>query len=402
MELLERPELRGLPVAVCGSAELRHGIVLAKNDVAKRAGVKTGMAVWQAREICANLVPLAPHMSKYLDYSRRARDIYRSYTDRIEPFGIDECWMDMTGSTALFGSGERIAEELRERVKKELGVTVSVGVSFNKIFAKLGSDYKKPDAVSAFTRGNYRERVWPLPVEELLYVGRSTSRRLRAMGICTIGELASTDYSVLALRLGKMGEALWGYANGMDLSPVLRESESYAIKSVGNSTTTPRDIKDDADAKKVIYCLADSVGSRLRADGFLTGGVEIWVRDTELRSFIRQRALERPTMLSSVIARESLSLFRRSYDWRLPLRSLGVRAIRLMPITTPRQLCFYEDDVKLRRLEALELSIDSLRRRYGYRSVMRGLDMADDSLPFITPDESREAGPSMYEMRPQR
>ncbi|MDO4566047.1 MAG: DNA polymerase IV, partial [Oscillospiraceae bacterium] len=268
VELLERPRLRAFPVAVCGSAELRHGIVLAKNELAKRAGVRTGMAIWQARERCANLRVLEPHMPRYIEYSRRARDIYRDYTEFIEPFGIDECWLDITRAAPDFESGARLAEEIRARIKTELGVTVSIGVSFNKVLAKLGSDYKKPDAVTVFTREDFRALVWPLAVEELLYVGRATSRKLRSMGINTIGQLAAADPAVLRLKLGKMGELISSYARDADSSGVMRDNESDPVKSVGNSTTTPRDIACDADAKKVIYALADSVGTRRREGGF--------------------------------------------------------------------------------------------------------------------------------------
>lgn len=283
VECLYRPELREKPVVVGGDPEQRHGIVLAKNGIAKKFGIKTGEAIWQARQKCSFLVALPPDFKKYLRFSRRAKEIYSDYTDQIEPFGIDEAWLDVTGSSGK--TGEEIAQEIRQRIKDELGVTVSIGVSWNKIFAKLGSDYKKPDAVTAITRNNYRDIVWPLPASDLLYVGRATESKLKGVGINTIGDIALSDAKFLKSRLGKWGEYLWSFANGLDSSPVVRAGDEAIIKSIGNSTTTPRDLVNEEDVKMVVYLLGESVASRMREHGFKARTVALYVRDNELRSY---------------------------------------------------------------------------------------------------------------------
>ena len=239
VECVHRPELKEVPMAVCGDPENRHGIILAKNELAKQYGVTTAETIWQAKRKCPQLVLVAPHHDEYAHYSRLVNEIYQQYTDRVEPFGIDESWLDVTGCEELFGDGVTIAETLRRRVREEIGLTISVGVSFNKIFAKLGSDYKKPDATTVITRENFRQIVWPLPVGSLLYVGRAAQESLRRIGVTTIGELAQAEQKNLQLALGKLGEQLWVYANGMDESPVHRTDEKREVKSVGNGMTFP-------------------------------------------------------------------------------------------------------------------------------------------------------------------
>ena len=240
IELLHHPELRGRPLAVGGDSEARHGIVLAKDMIAKKAGVKTGMALWKARQVCPNIVFVPPRMDIYLRFSRLAHQIYADYTDCQEAFGIDESWLDVTHSASCKGDGLMIAQEISRRMKEELGVTVSIGVSWNKIFAKFGSDYKKPDAITVISPENYQEIVWRQPVEDLLYVGRATKRKLNGYGIMTIGQLAETDPELLHRWLGKMGYVLSMFANGQDQTPVNHEAYDVPIKSIGNSTTTPR------------------------------------------------------------------------------------------------------------------------------------------------------------------
>ena len=264
IELLHRPELRGKPLAVGGDPEARHGIVLAKDQFAKKAGVKTGMALWQAKQVCPDIVFVPPRMDLYLRFSRLAHEIYGDYTDRQEAFGIDESWLDVTESCSLKGSGEKIAEEISRRIKKELGITVSIGVSWNKIFAKLGSDYKKPDAITVINQENYKNIVWPLPVEDLLFVGRATKKKLNKLGIYTIGALAETDSDILKIHLGKVGMILSYFANGNDNTPVCHQDENAPIKSIGNSTTTPRDLTTETDVSIIVWLLAESVSARLR------------------------------------------------------------------------------------------------------------------------------------------
>ena len=327
------PELRDKPLAVCGSQEERHGIVLAANYIAKPYGVKTGMAVWQARQRCPHLVMLPPDMGEYIRFSQMAREIYEDYTDQIEPFGLDENWLDVTGSVGMFGSPMTIAREISDRMKFELGITCSIGVADNKITAKLGSDYKKPDAITRIERDNYREVVYPLPVEDLLYVGPATSKKLRGLGISTIGGLAQAPLDTLTRKLGKMGTVLQTFALGLDPSPVQKSSHIPNIKSVGNSATTPRDMTCDSDVELMLLLLAESVASRMRELASRCTVVEVYIRDVELNSFCRQRKLEVPTCSSDEIAQTACDLFRQNYRWVRPLRSITLA--QLMFLTFP-------------------------------------------------------------------
>lgn len=401
VELRTRPELRGRPVAVCGDVELRHGIVLAKNEPAKKYGVKTAMTIWEAQRLCPGLVLLPPHMDRYIDVSRKVRAIYEQYTDQVEPFGIDECWLDVTGSTHLFGSGAQIADLLRQQIKQWEQVSVSVGVSFNKIFAKLGSDMKKPDAVTLLTRDNFKQKVWPLPVEALLFVGRATAEKLRSLGINTIGKIAATPIEVLQSALGKMGSVFWRYANGYDDSPVRRCGQSMPAKSIGNSTTTPRDLINNDDVKQALYSLSDTVATRMREQLLRCQVVEIWVRDNQLHGMVRQHKMSHPTCLTHTIAQEAFSLFLAHYDWRLPIRSIGVRVSALTPMDEERQTDLFLDEHDLACREKLALSVDELRRRYGYKAVLSGIALSDQTLPALSPEECREQGAGMYDMTPQ-
>ena len=395
IECLHHPEIRHLPVAVGGDVEARHGIILAKNELAKRAGVKTGEALWQAKQKCPDLVIVPPHYQLYLRFSRMARAIYAEYTDLIEPFGLDEAWIDVTGSS-VFGDAVEIAETIRNRVKFELGITVSIGVSFNKIFAKLGSDYKKPDAVTVFGKDDYREKVWPLPVEELLYVGSATTRKLHARCIRTIGDLAQTDPSLLHSWLGKMGYVLHAFANGNDPSPVAPLGEEAIIKSIGNSTTTPRDLTCEEDVNIIFYVLAESVAARMRENGFRAKTVQISLRDTDLFSFERQCKLESPSCLASELHDAGMRLLRDHYRFRKPLRSVGIRGMDLVPIQTAMQLNFFEDPVRREKRERLEVAVDELRRRFGHAAVSRTVTMCDPSLGTINPKDDHTIHPVGY------
>ena len=395
IECLHHPEIRHLPVAVGGDVEARHGIILAKNELAKRAGVKTGEALWQAKQKCPDLVIVPPHYQLYLRFSRMARAIYAEYTDLIEPFGLDEAWIDVTGSS-VFGDAVEIAETIRKRVKFELGITVSIGVSFNKIFAKLGSDYKKPDAVTVFGKDDYREKVWPLPVEELLYVGSATTRKLHARCIRTIGDLAQTDPSLLHSWLGKMGYVLHSFANGNDPSPVAPLGEEAIIKSIGNSTTTPRDLTCEEDVNIIFYVLAESVAARMRENGFRAKTVQISLRDTDLFSFERQCKLESPSCLASELHDAGMRLLRDHYRFRKPLRSVGIRGMDLVPIQTAMQLNFFEDPVRREKRERLEVAVDELRRRFGHAAVSRAVTMCDPSLGTINPKDDHTIHPVGY------
>lgn len=396
VEAQRHPELRNKPLAVCGSQEERHGIVLTANYIAKPRGVKTGMAIWQAKQCCPDLVVLPPDMSEYIRFSKMAREIYEDYTDQIEPFGLDESWLDITGSVGLYGSPMTIAKEIRERVKFELGITLSIGVANNKITAKLGSDYQKPDAITRIGQDNYKEIVYPLSVEDLLYVGPATAKKLRAIGISTIGRLAECPVDVLTYRLGKMGVILHRFANGWDISPVQKSDHVPNIKSVGNSATTPRDLVCDEDVHLMLLLLAESVATRMRELASRCTVVEVYVRDTDLRSFTRQRKLQAPTNSSTEIAQTAFELFRANYYWERSVRSIGVRGSGLVEAGVGVQLSLYESDIKRDKWERIDKTVDSLRQRYGYLSVQRALMLTNPQLGLINPKDGHTVHPVGY------
>ena len=396
VECQRRPELRQKPVAVCGDPEARHGIVLTANYVAKPKGVKTGMAIWQAKQVCPDLVVLPADMGEYIRISRMAREIYERYTDQIEPFGLDESWLDVTGSTELFGSAMDIAREISDRIKFELGITASIGVSDNKITAKLGSDYQKPDAITRIERDNYKDIVYPLPVGDLLYVGPATERKLRSIGIKTIGQLAQSSPGLLEYKLGKMGMILHTFANGLDVSPVRRSDHIRAIKSVGNSATTPRDLVNDDDVRLMLYLLAESVACRMRELASKCTVVEVSVRDSELHWYSRQRKLAVPTCSSAEIAEVAFDLFRRSYLWTQPVRSIGVRGAGLVDGSVGIQTSLFDNDKRRSAWERIDVTVDELRRRYGYMSVRRAITMADPLLGGINPKDDHTVHPIGY------
>ena len=262
VETALNPEYRGVPMAVCGSVEARHGIVLAKNEIAKKFGVQTAETVYSAKKKCPGLVMASPHYDEYEKYSRAVNDIYRQYTDAVEPFGIDESWLDVTHSERLFGSGLEIAERIRREVKEKLGITVSIGVSFNKAFAKLGSDYKKPDAITVIDENNFRDIVYPLPANTLLYVGEKTKTVMSRLGIKTIGDIANADLALLRLHFGKMADVLHSYALGEDDSPVLSEEMRAERKSIGNGFTFKHDLVSIEEIKLGIEYLAEELGQK--------------------------------------------------------------------------------------------------------------------------------------------
>ena len=373
VEMLHHPELDGKPIAVVGDPEARHGIVLTANYIAKRMGVKTGMALWQAQQFCPSIVFLPPRMDLYIRFSNLAHEIYAEYTDKIEPFGIDECWLDCTETTGIKGEGLTIAKEISARIKYELGITVSIGVSWNKIFAKLGSDYKKPDAITVFSRENYKEILWNFPVADLLYIGRSTRKKLYKLGIYTIGGLAQTDPTILEQHLGKMGLIIYSFANGWDDAPVAVEGYQAPIKSIGNSTTTPRDLESDLDVWIILMALSESVSARLRENGFMCNVVEVSIRDNGLYHFTRQRKLKHATKITDEIAQTAYELFKANYNWEHPIRSLGVRGSDLVTADVPIQLDLFMSQERREKQEKMDRTVDEIRRRFGYYSVQRAV-----------------------------
>lgn len=387
IECQARPELRGKPVVVGGDEEARHGIVLAKNLIAKRAGVKTAMALWEARKACPGLVVVPPDYRLYMDVSRRAREIYYDYTDRVEPFGPDEAWLDVTGTRRCLGlSPAEIAREVSERMVAELGISVSVGVSWNKIFAKFGSDYKKPDAVTVITRENYREVVWQAPVRDLLYVGPATERKLHSSGIDTIGQLACASDELLRNRLGKMGFVLRSFARGQDATEVKPYDRDAAdvmreIKSYGNGLTAPRDICDPQSAKAYVWMLAESVAQRMREGRARARTVSVGARVADdLCTRSRQRKLPVATDVTLEVARAAWGLLRElePLDASHPLRGIHVRASDLEPADADLQASLFDPMPRRTEMRELDASVDDLRRRYGNKCVVWGAQLVDE------------------------
>ena len=325
VEMAEREELKSVPMAVCGDETERHGIVLAKNELAKALGIKTAMTVWEAQTICPNLVKVPSDMQKYRRYSTVVRKIYEDFTDKIEGFGIDEAWLDVTHSQMLFGGGMEIAKSISERVRKETGLTVSIGVSFNKVFAKLASDMKKPNGITEISYENYKEVVWKLPVGELLFVGKHTVPVLNRFNIFTIGDFARSDSDFIFKHFGKNGLTMHTYANGEDDSPVKNTLDDEEVKSVSNSTTLSDDFTCFDEIKTTLYELVESVCFRCIKQGLTyPKTATIWVRDNELQSFTRQKKLYRPTVVISEIYKEIAKLLNDNYVWNKPIRSIGV------------------------------------------------------------------------------
>ena len=378
------PELSGKCVAVAGNQEERHGIILAKNELAKSYGVKTGEPIWQAKQKCPELVTVPPHYEEYLKHSKAARKIYSDYTDKIEPFGIDECWIDITGywRNGKQADGKAIADEIRERVKSELGITVSIGVSFNKIFAKLGSDMKKPDATTVITyegKDCFRDKVFPLDVGELLYVGKATKKRLNQRGIFTIGELAQTPISKLQSWLGKWGQYLWVYANGLDISPVENDGNKPLVKSVSNGTTSYRDLENDNDVKIITFALAESIASRLRAIHSKCGAISISVKNNKLYTYSKQKKLHIPIDDAYEIAKIALSLYKESYNWAAgnPIRAISICVSELYDIYSDYQTSIFENSDTSKKHENLNKTVDRLREKYGYTCIRRAIVISD-------------------------
>ncbi len=365
VEMIARPELRDVPMAVAGDAKVRHGIILAKNEPAKKYGIKTAEAIWQAQAKCPDLVLVDAHHEKYEFYSRKLREMYSEYTDKVEPFGLDECWLDMTGMVSDYDEAEQVALEIRSRVREEFKLTCSVGISFNKVFAKLGSDYKKPDATTVFSDAEWQDKIWPMPVADLLFVGKHTAEKLAKINIKTIGDLARADGDYISRYLGKAGVMLWEYANGMDDAPVAESGYKRIPKSVGNSTTTAEDMTFDRQIERTFHMLSESVAERLRRHGLKGTVVQITVRDSDLEIYEKQKIIYRPTDDAKVIYAAARELFRESYDWNKGVRSIGVRCTKLVRQDSGEQLSLFTEVKREERDDRLNKAIDDINRRYG-------------------------------------
>ena len=379
VETVLNPQYKNVPMAVCGSQEERRGIVLAKNELAKKYNVQTAETVYSAKKKCPSLVIAPPHHDEYVKFSKRVNEIYARYTDLIEPFGIDESWLDVTASGKLFGSGEEIAERIRKEVKEEIGITVSIGVSFNKVFAKLGSDYKKPDAVTVIDEANFKDIVFPLPASDLLFVGKKTAEQLRSMGIRTIGELAQTGREILVLRFGKMGEVLHKYSNGLDDSPVCAERDD--AKSISNGFTFKHDLIGYEQSRIGIHYLSEEIGRKLRNNSQLCATVAITIKDEYLRSIQRQKTQNPPTDISKEIAKTAFELLREAWSEDKPIRMLTVCATNLLKKEMSKtQLSFFEDNSEEQREKDknIENAVDKIRQTFGEEAILNGAVLETD------------------------
>ena len=376
VECCTNPSLRDKPMVVGGNEDARHGIVLTKNDIAARYGISTGETLWSARQKCPELISVPPNFHLYHRYSRRVREFLLEYTPYVEPFGLDEAWMDVTTCEK---DPVDIAHTLRRRIKEEIGITVSIGVSFNKTFAKLGSDYKKPDAVTVFSKDNFRERVWSLPIEHLIYVGQSTRKKLADRFIYTIGDVAQADPALLLTLLGKSGAALHDVANGYDPQPVIPLGDTEDAQSVSNGMTTPRDLSNDRDVQQVLTILAESVGHRLREKQLIGRTIELHLRDNCLNVHTHRTTLDHFIQATGDIERAAFTLFQESYSWPLPLRSVTVGVSGLEAENTPHQLDMAGAPTKDKR-EQLDRTVDRLRERFGSQCIRRAILMEDPSL----------------------
>lgn len=381
VEMNENPALKGKAVAVCGSTEDRHGIVLTASYPAKRMGVKTGSANWQAKQACPGLICVPPRYELYIKYSKIVRRIYAEYTDTIEPFGMDENWLSLQyGGGDVDGFGRQIAEEIRQRVREETGLTVSIGVSFSKVFAKLGSDMKKPDAVTVISQANFREKIWPLPVSELLYVGPATTRKLMRMNLHTIGALANCAPELLQRWLGVNGLMLWRFANGDDHAPVMPKDFIPPIKSIGHGTTCVCDLESEYAVWRVLYELAQDVQHRLRKNDLCAQGVQLTVKDNDLDWRQYQVSLAFPTQSPLDLATAAFDLFRHRYPWHRPVRAMTIRGINLIPLHQPVQLDLFSNAERREKRRQLDNCVDDLRSRFGYDTIRAASLMGENAL----------------------
>lgn len=393
VEILLDRSLRDKAVAVCGSTEERRGIVLAKSESAKKAGVKTGMVTFEARKLCPELIVVPPHYDEYLKYSSMVRNVYQEFTDYVEPFGMDECWLQILNRKNLAQGGAEIAEQIKGAVRDTTGLTVSVGVSFNKVFAKLGSDMKKPDAVTVITQDDYRDKVWRLPVGDLIYVGRATSHRLRYFGIHSIGELANTSPDFLRRQFGVNGVALWNYANGRDESRVMKKDFVPPVKSVGHGITCRADLVSEEEVWLVMLSLCQDIARRLRGYGLAAMGVQLGIKDNTLSSRQHQAQLPYATQSPRDIALKARELFTDRYDWSNDVRAVCVRAISLVPRSSPQQLDLFNDSSKLEKREKLDDAVEKIRGRWGREAIFSASLLNFDKLPSADNINTTMPGP---------
>ena len=378
VECVLHPELRSVPMAVCGDPESRRGIILAKNELAKGYGIKTAETIWQAKRKCPQLVLAPAHHDQYALFSKRINGIYQRYTDLVEPFSIDESWLDVTGSQTLFGTPYEIAETIRQQFYSQLGLTVSVGVSFNKIFAKLASDLKKPNATTVITKEDFQEKIWKLPVESMLGVGRATLKKLHESGVFTIGELAQSNENYLYAMFGKNGSELWQNANGRNESPVSYAQEQEQPKSIGNSITCPKDLEQEEQAQKVLLYLSEKVAGRMLRHGVLACGIHLMIKDCLFQTRQYQQTIEIPTRQVKDIYAVACRMLKQHYKWKQPIRALGISGFLLVPQAQKEQVSFFTNTEELIKEEKLEEKIANLKEKYGKQIITYGALLSKD------------------------
>jgi len=389
VELLDYPALREKPVAVCGDPGSRHGIILAKNEAAKKFKIQTAETVWQARRKCPDLILLPAHHQKYLHWSKVINAIYERYTDLVEPFSVDESWLDVTGTLHLFGKdGKALADEIRRVVRTETGLTISVGVSFNKVLAKLGSDMKKPDATTVITPADLPAKVFPLPITDMLFVGRASAKVLGQYGIHTIGDAVAFGREGLVGLLGKSGSSLYDNCAGLEHAPVRRREDMPSPKSIGNSITFRRNLLGEEDIRAGLALLADSVAGRLRRHGFRCATLHVLVKDPNFQSISRQRRLDRPVCTAAELSELALDILRGCWNFNAPIRQLGLTGQNLVPEEDAgEQLDLFAPQTAPQgeKREKVERAMDDIRRRFGKDAITSALILHEN---IDRPEES--------------
>ncbi len=372
--ITQNPSLKLLPVAVCGDTEKRHGIVLAKNNIAKKYGVKTAEAIWEAKLKCPELVTVSPNYSLYKKFSNMAKEIYLGYSDKVEPFGIDECWVDISNRGVTYETGVKTANEIREKIKSYIGITVSVGVSFNKTFAKLGSDLKKPDAVTLISPENFKEKIWPLKCSDMIMVGKSTEASLKSLGIFSIGDLAAADERALIKKLGKNGRLLKKIAMGEDDGNVSVFSNIAPPKSISHSETSEKDLTTYEEIFSSMLKFSENICESLKKHRLMAKTVSIHLLTNDFQKKEVQAPLDFPTDISAVIAEKAMQLFKSKFTLKKPFRAVGVRVTGLEPYNSAaKQLNLFDNEERIQTLETIEDNIINIRSKYGKDSLKRAV-----------------------------
>ena len=389
---LKNPAIRKLPVAICGDIKLRHGIVMAKNMLAKDSGVKTAITNGQALEKCPELHIEPPDEETYDEFSKDINYyLYSNYSNLVEKFSIDESFIDITDLVRDKYDARIIADEIRIKMREEYGLTCSVGVSFNKSISKLASDLYKPDATTIITRENFKEIVWKLPADSLIGIGKSAMRAFKIMKITTIGDIAIAPVDLMEKIFGKWGWYFHRYANGEENSSVKHKEYVIQPKTIGNVETTPRDMKTIEDVKRVIYMLSERVTSRMREQNYKCRTVQVSIREYDLKFCERQGKLEQPSYITNNIAEKAMDIFKTRYNFTKPLRSIGVKACDLVPETVMIQNSFFDDIEQDEKREKIAKTMDRLRNMFGYEVIKRGITLEDKILTTIPTDYNRSS-----------